>query len=291
MTRNTRSTDSIDRRTTLGLLTGGLASLAGCIGGSSGPSNESESGSDSGGLLSGGNSGWVPPEEQSDYITDSEFIANQAGDPVSLDLQLQNSEEILGLHLVDAEGNRWDDGGLRRGNFQVPLTDRDFDETQATAITSGENTLVIELGVDEQERLPLRLGTSLEVQGVTTDISGEDPDDRPLGIIVENTGPHATSASSIAFSNVPEYLITDRGSTGEIKYEYDIIQSGETKPVRVPDNLWRTNRCDEVEQREVSFTIRSLWADNVSVSRTVEYPNSTDAVRCGSLVESPTTSG
>ena len=289
MTRNTRSTDSIDRRTTLGLLTGGLASLAGCIGGSSGPSNESESDSGSGGLLSNENSGWVPPEEQSDYITSSEITLDDTRRNVILDLQFQNSVEMFGVDLVDANGNEYSSSVLDQGTAQLPLTQTVTGPEGATIISPGENTIVLDLGVDDQERIPLRLGTSLAFREVSTDVEGESRNEVPLGILVENTGPHPTTASQIGFSNVIPSAVTDDASDGEVEYEFELIEPGETKPVLIPDSIWRTRRCEEYSQRELGFTLEFLWANSVSVTQSVEYPEPDGLRDCGSTVGSPST--
>jgi len=108
MTQNPHSySDSIDRRTALTLLGGGLTALAGCSDSSSSRSSASPS-SSTGGKTDEQSEfeGWVPPEEQSEYVIGSDFVVDDL--TLSLELQLQNSADIVNFDLLDARGNDYD---------------------------------------------------------------------------------------------------------------------------------------------------------------------------------------
>ncbi|WP_262181412.1 hypothetical protein [Haloarcula laminariae] len=292
MTQNPHSySDSIDRRTALTLLGGGLTALAGC---SDSPSSGSpESPPPSTGGSSGdesGAEGWVPPEEQSEYITDSSFVAD--GLELSLELELQNSVDIVTIDLLDARDNEYTLAFPEQGKATLTLADgadNEYSEEppEVEAITSGENTIVVNLTEEtdkDDERIPLRLGTSVEVQRVAWGESVDGVDDLDLAIVLKNTGPHPTSPGIIQYANVP-----GNDAAGQrLASEFSVIKPDSTGAATVPLSIWKGIGCPDNTERKLEFTISSLWANILSVSQTITY--STNGTHCGSLTGSPTVS-
>ncbi|MBX0288534.1 hypothetical protein [Haloarcula salinisoli] len=288
MTQNPHSySDRIDRRTALTLLGGGLTALAGCSNSSSSGSPASPSSGDSAGRQSG-TEGWVPPEEQSEYITDSSFVVD--GLELSLELELQNSADIVTLDLLDARGNEYTLAFPKQDKATLTLADGanneySEDSPEVEAITSGENTIVINLTEEtgkDDERIHLRLGTSVEVQRVTWGESVEGVDKHDLVIVLKNTGPHPTSPGIIQYANVPG----DDASGQTLSSEFSVIKPDKTGAAVIPLEIWKGIGCGDGTERTLEFTIPSFWANTLRVSQTVTY--STSGSDCGSLTGSPT---
>jgi len=288
MTQNPHSySDSIDRRTALTLLGGGLTALAGCSDSPSSGSSESPSAGGRSGDQSGGE-GWVPPEEQSEYITDSSFVAD--GLELSLELELQNSVDIVTLDLLDARDNEYTLAFPEEGKAILTLADgadNEYSEEppEVEAITSGENTIVVNLTDEtekDDERIPFRLGTSVEVQQVVWGESVDGVDDRDLAIVLKNTGPHPTAPGIVQYANVPG----DAPSGQRLSSEFSVIEPDSTGVATVPLSIWKGIGCPDNTERTLEFTIPSLWANTVSVSQTITY--STSGADCGSLTGAST---
>lgn len=284
MTQNPHSYSNwIDRRTALALLGGGLTALAGCSNSSSSGSSASLSNGDSVGGQSN-TEGWVPPEEQSEYITDSSFVADNL--QLLLELQLQNSADIVNFELLDARGNDYDsqypDGGMVNlilANGANNELSEDPPETEV--ISSGENTLEITFSAESDKddtRIPLQFGTSVEFQQVTLgeSVEGVDNDDA-LAIALKNTGPHATVPGLTQYANTPH----ENSSGQTLSSDFSVIEPGETGVAVVPSDIWRPNRCSEYTERTLEFTCSLFWASSLTVSQPVEYSGT--GFICGSL--------
>lgn len=287
MTRHTLSSDSIDRRTALGLLSGGLATLAGCIGGSNNSPSGTDAGPDSGSSAGSGeqSTGWVPPEQQSEYIRSSEFVVDNDSS-LLLDLRLQNSSDIGTFELIDVRGNRYETAYPYEGDsIQLPLVDFGLGESEPEAITRGENTLVIEVADGSDQQIPIRLGTEMEFQRV---LVGTSPNgyDNALKIEVKNTGTHPTAAWSTQYTNTPAYRQNDDlGESGRLDHDFNLIQPGETGVISHTQSLWRTRQCTEYDERTMELTLNFLWADSVAVSQRASYVDG-ESDACGTLVGS-----
>ena len=289
MTQNPQSySDSIDRRTALTLLGGGLTALAGCSNSSSSGTPASPSSGDSASGQSG-TEGWVPPEEQSEYITDSSFVAD--GLELSLELQLQNSADIINFELLDARGNEYSGDYPDKGKVNLTLANganNEFSEEppEIEVISSGENTLEITFSEESGKdgtRIPLRFGTSVEFKQVTLgeSVEGVDNDD-DLAIVLKNTGSHATAPGIIQYANTPH-----EDSSGQtLSSEFRVIEPGDTGIAVIPGNIWRPNRCSEYTERTLEFTCSHFWANRLTVSQPVEYAGT--GFHCGSLNGSAT---
>lgn len=283
MTRHTPFDGCIDRRTALGLLSGGLAAVAGCNGDS--PSGSADdTGTDESDLEYPG-SGWIEPAEQSEYITDSEIVADD--DHVYLELQLQNAVDITDIGLIDAQNNEFDAAFPDAGSVQIELANdlevnRYVDEpADPTIITTGENTLVLEFEDDSLQRLPFRLGTSVQFQDIEVVGNGLD-----LGITVKNTGTHPTVAWRTDYQNIPGGGRVE-GPDGNILHLIDpkLIQPGETHTITHSSDIWIGEDCENLDTRTLEFTVRSMWANIITISQRVTYNS---RYSCGSLDGEPT---
>ncbi|MBX0288715.1 hypothetical protein EGH22_20500 [Halomicroarcula sp. F28] len=271
-------------------MTGAVTTLAGCTSDSS--SESSPTPSTTGSQTDSGpdypETGWVSPENYSEYITSSELKV--VGQGVQLDLQMQNTTELFALKIVNSQGNMYRETlDFNRGNPQLLLADMGVGNAQPTTITQGENTLIIEKE-DSKKRIPLRLNTSIEVKRVLTGAEQEEMEDEALGIEVKNTGTHPTTVWGTSYSNTPVNG-TSKGvyyEKGVIKHEPKLIKPGKSSVITYPPALWRTNRCDEYDKLDLQFNLNALWADNVVVTQTASY-NQKDTYLCGSLTGKATT--
>jgi len=291
MTQNPQSSrDSIARRTALSILGGGLVTLAGCNSTSSGGTNSPTSTS-----TQPSTDGWVPPEQQSEYIIDSSFVADELD--LYLELELQNSSDIADIRLLDALKNEYSNDSPTRGKARLPIAEgtqktvyRD-EPPETNSITPGQNTLEIELLGDENPApIPLRLETTVEFQQVSQGESVDGVDkDTDLAIVLENTGPHPTSPGIVQYANAPPEIGSDQPQSGKtVASEFTVIEPGETGTAVVPSDIWRTLTPDGTE-RTLEFTVSLFWANNQTVTQPVRYPKQEEGTS-GSLAGSATVS-
>jgi len=275
MMSNTDRDGGIDRRTALSLLSGGVAALAGCSGDSSSGSSE---GTDSGDTeLEYPGSGWIEPAEQSEYITGSEIVADD--DTVYLELQLQNAVDIFSINLIDTQNNEFSYDLPDAGEVQIALA-KQSSEDAPTIVSGGENTLVIEFDDESVQRIPFRLGTSLQLRGI-------ERVDNELQITVENTGNHPTTTLRTECSNVPGESDGKLAPPSYYPLNWEVIRQGETQTLTILNRIWRPvplSICDDLSSRTLEFTVRPLWAKDITFSQRVNYAGS----NCGSLEGEPT---
>jgi len=271
-------------------MTGAVTTLTGCTSDSASESsptpNATGSPTDSGPDYP--ETGWINPANYSEYITGSELRIADFG--VQLDLQMQNTTELVGLKILDAQRNMYSETlDFNRGNPQLKLADLPVGNAQPTAITQGKNTLIIQKE-KSNKRIPLRLDTSIEVKQVVNGAEKKEMENNVLGIEIKNKGTHPTTVWGTSYSNTPNYSSnTNRyQEKGVIRHESKLIEPGESSIITHSPLSWRTRLCDEYNKLDLKFNVNALWADNVVVTQPATY-NQKDTDRCGSLAGKATT--
>ncbi|MDQ2074676.1 hypothetical protein RBH20_19290 [Haloarcula sp. H-GB4] len=249
---------SIDRRTVLGLLSGGLATLAGC----------------SGGLFddSGGDGGSAsPPEEQSDYIEETSIEIVENGRQLALEVAVTDEIEPSSVSLITESGREFSSDYFSSGETRIRLSLTEGEDSNEP-LPRGQHTLYLR-GDGVETKLPLELGTTFEFEETVPGTEHKNIRDDSLGVVVRNVG-QRTGAATRTILN------------GENKDSdpFEPIEPGETGIVEFTFLLANGSHCVKVEEttvREEELTVGFLWSDPVIVTQPIKYTDRFDSTGNG----------
>jgi len=247
MTHNETATSnrSIARRTMIGLLGSGMATLAGCSGGSESdtPDSDDEESDDATETAS-------TPEERSEYIESTEIVETGGGE-LALEITVVDSYDWYSIDLLTESRENYSQGTFDTGEIQtrVPLTDS-IEHNEP--VPPGEHTLLLNAAELETE-VQYTLSTQMELVEAVAGSGREELSEDSLGLVFQNTGPHADATAR---------LIDDE----EEDLEYDPIPPGETGLAEDIYGLGVGGQCDGNEVRERQYTVEFLWSEPLTVS-------------------------
>ncbi|AJF28055.1 hypothetical protein SG26_20120 (plasmid) [Haloarcula sp. CBA1115] len=249
---------SIDRRTVLGLLSGSLATLAGC----------------SGGLFddSGGDGGSAsPPEEQSDYIEETSIEIVENGRQLALEVAVTDEIEPSSVSIITESGREFSSDYFSSGETRTRLSLTEGEDSYEP-LPRGQHTLYLR-GDDVETELPLELGTTFEFEEIVPGTEHEEIRDDSLGMVVRNVG-QRTGAATRTILN---------GENKDSK-AFEPIKPGETGIVEFTFLLADGPHCVKVEEttlREEELTVGFLWSDPVTVIQPIQYTDRFDSTGNG----------
>jgi len=262
MTHNETATSnrSIARRTMIGLLGSGMATLAGCSGGESDTPNSDDEESDDATETASA------PEDRSEYIESTEIVVIDQGTvtpELALEITVVDSYDWYSIDLLTESRENYSHGTFDTGEIQtrVPLTDS---VEHADPVPPGEHTLLLD-AADLDAEVPFTLSAEMELVEAVAGRNWKDLDEGSLGLVFRNVGQSTNTATRVIFDGYDDELA------------YSPIQPGETGLVEV-DNVLRddTIQCDDNQSvRDEEYPIEFLWSDSLTVSVPIEYTDGT----------------
>ncbi|WP_058992348.1 hypothetical protein [Haloarcula sp. CBA1127] len=243
---------SIDRRTVLGLLSGGLAALAGCSGGLS---------DDSG----GGDGSAGPPEEQSDYIEEISIEIVENGRQLALEVAVTDEIEPSSVSIITESGREFVSDYFSPGETRTSLSLTEGEDSNEP-LPRGQHTLYLR-GDDVETKLPLELGTTFELEEVVPGTEYEEVGDDSLGVVLRNVG----QRTGVAVRTIVNGENKDSDPFAPIKPD----ETGIVEFKFLLNN--RVANCAKVEEtteRAEKLTVEFLWSNPVVLTQTISYDNS-----------------
>jgi hypothetical protein len=249
----------------IGLLGGGMATLAGCFGGSQ-PDDSDSTDDESDEESENSTETPIAPEERSQYIESTEIVVTNEGTVTSeleLEVTVVDSYDWIDIELLTESRVNYSRGGFGTGEIQtsVPLTDS-VDHTEP--VPPGEHTLLLD-AMDLEAEVPFTLSAEMELVEAVAGTNREDLSEGSLGLVFRNTGPSTNAAARVI----------DDGYDDELAY--NPIQPGETGLVEIDGVLDDdTIQCDDDQGvHDEEYSIEFLWSDTLTVNVPIEYTDGT----------------
>ncbi|GGK83214.1 hypothetical protein [Haloarcula sebkhae] len=243
---------SIDRRTVLGLLSGGLATLAGC----------------SGGLFddSGGDGGSAsPPEEQSDYIEETSIEIVENGRQLALEVAVTDEIEPSSVSIITESGREFSSDYFSSGETRTRLSLTEGEDSNEP-LPRGQHKLYLR-GDGVETEIPLQLGTTFELEEVVPGTDHEEIRDDSLGVVVQNVGQRTGAAVRTILNGENKdsdpFEPIEPGETGIVEFTY-----------LLNDRVANCVKVEKTTERDEKLTVEFLWSAPVVLTQTISYDNS-----------------
>ena len=245
MTRQYIPQDSrITRRTTLGILSGSLAALAGCSG--------------------GGDSGGGPPEEQSDYIAETSVEIVENGRQLALEVAVTDAIDPSLVSIITESGREFSSEIFASGETRTRLSLTEGEDSNEP-LPRGQHTLYLS-GDDVETEIPLQLGTSFEAKEVVSGTERSELLDGSLGVVIRNTGERTGAASQTLLNSEKRdepFVPVEPGETGIVEFRF--LLEDRASCIKV----------EETGQRDEQLTIRFLWDSSpIRLTQSIRYDTS-----------------
>ncbi|MGB9950912.1 hypothetical protein ACOZ4F_00710 (plasmid) [Haloarcula marismortui] len=250
---------SIDRRTVLGLLSGGLAALAGCSGGLFDSSDRGD-----------GSAG--PPEKQSDYIEETSIEIVENGRQLALEVALTNEIEPSSVSIITESGREFSSDYFSAGETRTRLSLTEGEDSYEP-LPRGQHTLYLR-GDDVETELPLELGTTFELEEVIPGAEHPDFVDGSLAMVVRNVGKRTDAASQTLLNGEEKsnrFVPVKPSETAVVKFDFLLEDHG--------GNCRRVDERGEIVEIDQALTVNFLWSDSVTVSLPIRYNDTSGCKR------------